>query len=621
MKRLLIIFILSSSLWSCNKDEDPVQADIVKIEHPRLLLLEGEEEQIQKLIDSDETWKKMHALIIEESEKIILEPTVTRVIIDGRLLATSREFLRRVFYLSYSYRMTLDKRFSDRAQEEMAVVAKFSTWHPSHFLDVAEITLGMAIGYDWLYHELTDRNKTIISIAIYEKGLELSTYYTNAFPFSVTYNWNPVCNAGMVFGALAIEDKQAELANQIIERAFEGLPKYLEIHGPDGAHKEGYVYWNYGSTFSVLFLGAIEKIFESDRGLSNIPGFMESSNFMKHMVAPSGMNFSWGDSKPEPRFIPAMFWFADKAGDPSLLWSERIHLQKEDFSEFSENRFLPALMIWAKNIPLSQISEPKDKFWMGRGGNPVAMMRTSWSDPNAMYLGFKAGSPYVVHSHMDVGSFVLEVDGVRWASDFGQQEYGPLETKGIGLWDSSQEGDRWSIFRYGTYSHNTLIIDDQQQLVKGYAGIEKHSDSQEFMYAISDLSSVYEGQLKKTVRGMGIKDEKYAVIRDEVETLDRPTKFRWNMLTYADVQLGAKEAVLCIDGKKLMLKVQGPDNVEMKTWSTAPTNDYDAENPGTIMVGFECELPANSTQIFEVILVPESLEADADFTNMTLDEW
>ena len=30
---------------------------------------------------------------------------------------------------------------------------------------------------------------------------------------------------------------------------------------------------------------------------------------------------------------------------------------------------------------------------------------------------------------MDVGSFVFDSDGVRWAMDFGQQEYESLESK------------------------------------------------------------------------------------------------------------------------------------------------------------------------------------------------
>ena len=54
----------------------------------------------------------------------------------------------------------------------------------------------------------------------------------------------------------------------------------------------------------------------------------------------------------------------------------------------------------------------------------------------------------------------------------------------------------------------------------------------------------------------------------------------------------------------------------MKTWSTAPTNNYDAENPGTIMVGFECEIPANTKESFEVLLVPSNANDTANFRNL-----
>jgi hypothetical protein len=37
----------------------------------------------------------------------------------------------------------------------MLAAAAFSDWNPSHFLDVAEMTAALAIGYDWLYEEVS----------------------------------------------------------------------------------------------------------------------------------------------------------------------------------------------------------------------------------------------------------------------------------------------------------------------------------------------------------------------------------------------------------------------------------------------------------------------------------
>lgn len=222
---------------------------------------------------------------------------------------------------------------------------------------------------------------------------------------------------------------------------------------------------------------------------------------------------------------------------------------------------------------------------------------------------------------MDVGSFVFEAENRRWATDLGSQNYESLESLGMQIFGKGQDAERWTIYRMNNYSHSVLIVDDEQQRVDGYAKIDKHSDDENFMFSVSELSTVYTGQLKAAKRGVGIKDLKYGVVRDEFETLDKTTKVRWQMLTFSNVELGEKEATLIDDGKILKLKVQGPDNLIMNTWSTEPPNSYDAENPGTILVGFECEIPANTKESFEVLLVPANAEATATFSTKTLEEW
>ena len=434
-------------------------------------------------------------------------------------------------------------------------------------------------------------------------------------------NWNQVCNAGMTFGALAVKEDYPSLANEIIERAFASIPLSMEVYKPEGVYPEGYGYWGYGTTFNILFLCAVEKALGSDRGLSHSPGFLQTSDFLKHMIAPSGKNFNWSDNGLGASLSPAMFWLAQKSDKPSVLWSEKAFLEGEDFSKFKGIRELPAIMIWGKNIPLDKITEPKEKCWFGQGTNPVAMMRTSWTDPNAIYLGFKSGSPSINHGHMDVGSFVMEADGVRWASDPGMQNYESLESKGMSIFGRTQDAQRWTIYRMNNHSHNVITINNQHQQVKGYGKIDAYSDAEAFSYVVSDISSVYDGQMKQVVRGVAMKDGKYVVVRDEVETLGKETKLKWAMFTFADVELGENSAILNQDNKKLYIQVKSPSNIEMKTWSTVPTNDYDAANPGTVMVGFECNLPANSKESFEILLIPEGSLNSTTYTDKNLKDW
>ena len=619
-KYVVLLIVLSGISLSCNKTDLP-EVDLSTAGHPRILLLKGEEKQIRDLIKSDEIWEKMHIAILQESNKILSKPSLERVMVGRRLLATSRELLRRSFFLSYAYRMTGEAKYLSKAEREIYAASTFSDWNPSHFLDVAEMTMGVAIGYDWLFEDLSQSTRDAARNAIINKGINPSKKNEYNWFLNSKNNWNQVCNAGMLFGALAIQEDQPDLANEIINRAVQSIPLAMEAYQPDGAYPEGYGYWGYGTTFNALLLSALEKYSDSEKSLSSTPGFLDTGDFLKHMLTPTGSSFNWGDNSVNTNLKPAMFWIAQKKQDPSVLWSEKKFLEIDDFSKFKWLNSLPAIMIWGKDIPISNIAEPSEKFWYGQGSNPVAMMRTSWTEPDALFLGFKAGSPSVNHGHMDVGSFMFESDGVRWAGDLGQQNYESLESLGMKIFGKDQEAERWTVFRMGTYSHNVLIVNDEQQRVEGYAKIEKHSEDETFMFSTSDISSVYEGQLKKAIRGVGIKDETYCVIRDEVETGDKPTKLRWNMLTYADVRLGNKEALLNNEGQKLILKVQGPDDLEMKIWSTAPTNNYDAENPGTTMVGFEMLIPANTKQSIEVLLVPEKSIANAYFLNRALNEW
>ncbi|MDA0195651.1 MAG: hypothetical protein O2887_11760 [Bacteroidetes bacterium] len=114
--------------------------------HPRILLLKEEEASIQTSITDSPVWEKMHRAIIEESENMIDLPPLERIQIGRRLLSVSRECIRRVFYLSYAYRMTGDESYFQKAEEEMLAISGFNDWNPTHFLDVAEMTMGMAIG-------------------------------------------------------------------------------------------------------------------------------------------------------------------------------------------------------------------------------------------------------------------------------------------------------------------------------------------------------------------------------------------------------------------------------------------------------------------------------------------
>jgi hypothetical protein len=94
------------------------------------------------------------------------------------------------------------------------------------------------------------------------------------------------------------------------------------------------------------------------------------------------------------------------------------------------------------------------------------------------------------------------------------------------------------------------------------------------------------------------------------------------MLTPGEVNItGKNRAELSKDGKKLILQVQEPANVTMKTWSTDPPRDYDAPNPGTTLIGFEVTLPASAKSAISVALVPAKAQSKAPQKIQPLQKW
>ena len=585
--------------------------------HPRLLLRSGEEQNIKRLIASDPRWALTHQSILDDCNAMLSMPLLKKRLKGKRLLEVSRECLHRVFYLSYAYRITQDVRYLKRAEAEMVNVSSFDDWNPAHFLDVGEMTMALAIGYDWLYDGIAEDSKKAISEAILKKGIQTSMDTKYNSWLRVNYNWNQVCNSGVGFGALATYELHPALSKLITERALQSIRIPMHEYGPDGVYTEGFGYWNYGTSYNVAFISALETVFKSDFGLLDIKGFDKTPYYIENMTGATGQPFNYFDSGDGNGPNPAMYWFAGRNNDPSLLWIEKSHLVGD---KSAKDRFLPALMVWAKDVRLDRIAQPQNLVWVGHGKNPVALIRTSWNDKDAVFVGIKGGSPSLNHAHMDAGSFVLDAEGERWAIDLGPQNYESLESKGVDLWNEKQNSQRWQVLRYNNLAHNTLAFDGKFQLVSGNASIVSHSDIPKFMNAVVDLSGIYKDASDKVTRGIAIVNKQYVIVRDEVEMRDTDMVMRWSMVTKAKVSvINDRQAVLTQDGKSFQIDVSGPSGTRVKTWSAAPVNSFDAPNPGITIVGYEVKIPARQSAAITVYLLPEKVVKQDE--NRPLADW
>lgn len=587
------------------------QEEFAVSDHPRLLMKAGEESLVAEMIAGDPVMMKVHKAIVTECDRMLDLPLLERVMKGKRLLHTSREAIRRIFWLSYSYRMTGDGRYADRAIREMTNVCAFTDWNPSHFLDVGEMVLGVSIGYDWLYDCMTEHQRQTVKDAIVGKGFVPADDETYAGFYNLDNNWNQVCCGGLAYGALATYEEHPELARELIDLYVRSVPFALTVYAPDGGYPEGFHYWGYGTSFQVMMIAALESALGTDFGLGSYPGFLESSSFVQFMTAPGGLSYNFSDALQRAPCNPMMFWFASKSGDMSRVWLEKRYLENlpDDFMNdvddlFSEYRLLPSLMIFCSKVDMDAVRPPEENFRFFDGKTPVFIYREGWDRKDDTYLGVKGGSPLTSHSHMDAGSFVYEYDGVRWSSELGMQDYYSLESLGVKLWDGHEGGQRWDVFRIGNESHSTLTLDGKHHVVKSFVPIVTTWQERSRKGAMLDMTSAFSNAADSVIRSIWLDRRDHLHVRDEIVAGEDDVDVMWVMNTPAQAQILQDGRILLEkDGRKMVLEAS-ETGAEPHIWSNDPPHDYDAPNPGTCRVGYTLTVPAGTEMDMSVTLSP-----------------
>ena len=571
--------------------------------HPRLLMMRGTEKEIINDVRKDSLWLAIHQGIITKADELVGTQTnpVEYHLKGRRLLGVSREALLRIFFLSYAYRTEHDTKYMERAKVELNAIAAFPDWHPDHFLDTGEMTLAAAIGYDWLYDKLSKAERKALEQAIIEKGLTPSLDTKKCWFITAVNNWNQVCHSGLCYGAIAVWERNPELAAHIVNRAIENLPHATKAYAPDGAYPEGCDYWDYGTTFNVLLLDLLRQIFSTDFGLSDAQGFKQTGAYITNMCTPALNWFSYSDNGTKGRTLPAPFWFYRETGDTSILFNQMRLLQRQGAESLNEDRLAPAAIIWGHKTSLSTPPQPASLAWRGEGINPVFVTRSGWGYDDS-FMGMKVGTPGSNHAHMDEGSFFFESHGVVWAADLGAENYNTLEVNGLDIWNMKQGSERWSVFRYHNLQHNTLTFDGEEQLVKGDARFIEAVDSFPGS-ATADLTPVYAGKAKSVIRRCELRGDDNLYVEDRIETGDKDTHLTWTMVTHADVVQGDNRTLyLSKSGQSMRLYVWG---IEPPTWEIVPATpkrDFENRNKNCTIIRFTTPLKASTRTTIRVSL-------------------
>lgn len=573
--------------------------------HPRLLATAEDWMLLRQRLAAEPDLAAYHDALLAAARAELDRPPARYEMTGKRLLTVSRAVVQRVLLLAYAWRTTGEAPFARRAEAEMLAVAAFPDWNPAHFLDVGEATAALAIGYDWTFEALAPAARATIRAAIVELGLRpgLRVSHSGKSWSNAKNNWNQVCFGGLTLGALAVADEEPAVAAAVLRDARAGIRHGLAPYAPDGVYPEGPSYWAYGTGYQVLLITALESALGTDWDLPASPGFLASAGAYLQCTGPSGLHYNFADGGERAAFEPAVFWFARQLHDPGLLVFARRMLASPKLTAAAvrSNRFAPLAALWWPPAGSAGAATALPLRWTGQGPNPVAVARTSWTDPDALFLALKGGAAELNHAHMDAGSFVLEAGGVRWAVDLGAQSYESLESKGVDLWNRRQDSQRWTVYRLNNFSHNTLTLGGRLHRVDGHASLRGFSPGADD--AVVDLTPVFAGSAARVARTFSLPAGPAVLIADELRGLAPATPVRWQLATRAAVGLAGRTATLRQDGRTLTVEVLAPMSAAFQVQpASAPADDYNAPNPGVQLLTLTVPAPADGALDLQVRL-------------------
>jgi hypothetical protein len=315
-----------------------------------------------------------------------------------------------------------------------------------------------------------------------------------------------------------------------------------------------------------------------------------------YFVGPTNRTFNFADAGDGAGSHPSMFFLARTFKQPLWAWHQRERMRSSA---------LDLLWYVAEGQGPAAAGLPPHKYF--RKDN-IVFLRSAWEDPKAIWVGFKGGDNRANHSHLDLGTFVLDALGERWAEDLGGDNYNLPAYFG---------GKRWTYYRLRTESHNTLLLGGENQPHKAKAPITAFTASKDDARAVADLSAAYP-MATSVRRGVAMLGRTCVLIQDEVRA-DQPLDVLWGMVTRAKVRPQGAGVVLEKNGKRLYGRILAPEGARFDTVGANPKPPQRQQPDATKLV---VRLPAKTKAVrLAVVLAPDAKALDAAGAVAPLAQW
>ncbi len=455
------------------------------------------------------------------------------------------------------YRITGDAAFGRRARELTDAVLAADGWTGNwvgrkdsiqFHLRSAFICQNLALAYDMLAPDMTEQEKKHFAEVCWQRALrqyvaDCKDPRNHYLCGGRTTNWLAVLSAGAGTLLVALDGDGMNFADQI-EIARAHTLRFIEWADDDGSALEHGGYWNYGMGNALHLLAALER-----NGWPKI--MQQASQKLERSAYP--IMYGCIGGKSVANFGDDSYGPLKGARDNALFLAATF---QDSTIQWFANQLPPAgplgFITADPNLPATPPDGLPTCMMFPRTG--IAMLRDSMTDPDARFLGLKAGRGLGSilddpHCQFDLNSIVLDAFGTTLIADpgYGHDWLGPISTN-----DPTHPYN-------STAPHNTLLVDGKGQLdtYSPLAHLSDLSPSADIDYVVSRLEQGYGPPLVRFDRHVYFVAKKYFVVVDDIE-LASPATLTWNFHALKDAVLKANPATITHGPAQLQLLPYSP---------------------------------------------------------------
>ncbi|MCM3123843.1 MULTISPECIES: heparinase II/III-family protein [unclassified Mesobacillus] len=431
----------------------------------------------------------------------------------------SRTIEERIKVLSFAFAMTGEECFSSKVKEYLLSLSAYSKWFEFKHrgaegnLSNAHFLLGMSIGYDAIFSELTDEERSAIEKAIFTKGLKpLEIDFEN----DDSHNIIASKRVAMFIGSLAILDAPGhrETVQPFLQNSYEYMRNYLDNRLVD-PEIEGLLYLNVAARHLLMAADILFRSAGRDELIKH-EYFRLLPDLFLYMMGTGGKSsfVNLSDSFYKLDVLYTMSVLASSAGHPVASWY--IH-------QFPEKKL--DLLLDLKKIPVP--IPPYQYYGENSKMFPVigwGALRSGWKEDDHL-LAFNASESAKDHNHFDQNNFILHVSGEWLLTNPGYQDY--------------VEGPRRE-FTIGTVGHNSMLVDGAGQIHRGRSRVVDWYTSENFSFVIGDAKDAYCPELLEWDREIFHLDQRYYVMIDRAVKASPESELSFLFHTPVSVKAGDK---------------------------------------------------------------------------------